>query len=363
MLQIHCSGSPREIGLTHGTLAKPLIHRTIAFYTSQFQASSKLSWPEVRVLAKEFIPNIRAQWPQYLEEMEGIAEGAGVEVEDVVACNVRTEITFGLWSDGCTALGWKVNRGEGKSWLAQNWDWDPRQGENLILVTIDVPGTKGTKIKMVTEAGIIGKIGLNSNGVGVCLNAIKARGVDKGRLPVHLGLRKVLESETREQAVGELEKVGIASACHVLISDAGGSVGLEWSAKGVKKVEMNGRGQVFHSNHFLEKHPDGVEDTDWLVDSRFRVKRIEELVKGVEERVGENEAGWEDVRGIFRDEENWPGAICRSAKGKSTSQTLFNIVMELRGKKAKVVIGRPTEGGEEIELSFEENSGRERARL
>ncbi|CAK1362518.1 unnamed protein product [Cercospora beticola] len=364
MLQIHCTGSPREIGLTHGTLAKPLIHRTIAFYTSQFQASSKLSWPEVRVLAKEFIPNIKTQWPAYLEELEGIAEGAGVEVEDIVACNVRTEITFGLWSDGCTALGWKVDRdgGAGESWLAQNWDWDPRQGENLILVSIDVPGRQ-TRIKMVTEAGIIGKIGLNSHGVGVCLNAIKARGVDKGRLPVHLGLRKVLESESREEAVRELEKVGIASACHMLISDAGGSVGLEWSAKGVKKVEMNERGQVFHSNHFLEKHPDGVEDTDWLVDSRFRVRRIEELVKGVEERSGGKEVGWEDVRGIFRDEENWPGAICRSAKGKSTSQTLFNIVMELTKKKAKVVVGRPTEGGEDIELSFEESSGRESARL
>ncbi|KAF2210341.1 hypothetical protein CERZMDRAFT_19266, partial [Cercospora zeae-maydis SCOH1-5] len=367
MLQIHCSGSPREIGLTHGSLAKPLILRTIAFYTAQFLASSNLSWKEVRSLAAEkFLPRLRANWPKFLEELEGIAVGAGVDVEDIVACNVRTEVVFGLWrdgvgagdvvSDGCTALGWRTGR-EGKepggrSWLAQNWDWDPLQGENLVLLTIAVSGKEGTgtTITMVTEAGIMGKIGFNSHGVGVCLNAIKARGMDARKLPVHLGLRKVLESRSKDEAVRELETIGIASACHMLIADVSGPIGLEWSAKGVKKIEMNGKGQVFHSNHFLAKHPEGVEDTDWLEDSRFRMGRIEELVKKVEERKAGEEPGWEDVRGIFRDEENWPGAICRSANGKSKSQTLFNIVMELRGKKAKVIAGRPTAGGEEIEL-------------
>ncbi|KAM3420631.1 hypothetical protein BST61_g3889 [Cercospora zeina] len=119
-----------------------------------------------------------------------------------------------------------------------------------------------------------------------------------------------------------------------------------------------------HCSGSPREHPEGVEDTDWLEDSRFRVGRIEELVQGVEERnLGKEEIGWEDVRGIFRDEENWPGAICRSAEGKSQSQTLFNIVMELKGKKAKVVVGRPNKGGEEIELSFEDERGRGDARL
>lgn len=33
--------------------------------------------------------------------------------------NVRTEISMGLMSDGCTALYWKLN---GAALLAQNWD-------------------------------------------------------------------------------------------------------------------------------------------------------------------------------------------------------------------------------------------------
>jgi len=50
----------------------------------------------------------------------GISEGAGVSLSDIIAINVRTEIAFGMFSDGCTALGWKTRDG---SFLAQNWDW------------------------------------------------------------------------------------------------------------------------------------------------------------------------------------------------------------------------------------------------
>jgi isopenicillin-N N-acyltransferase-like protein len=39
---------------------------------------------------------------------------------------------------------------------------------------------------MVTEADVIGKIGINSAGVGVCLNAIRACGVDRTKLPIDL---------------------------------------------------------------------------------------------------------------------------------------------------------------------------------
>ena len=88
------------------------------------------------------------------------------------------------------------------SWLAQNWDWMPAQKRNLIVLSIPSQSHAPSvpAIKMVTEAGIIGKIGLNSSGVGVCLNAIKIKGMDPTKLPCHLGLRMVLESPSRAEA-------------------------------------------------------------------------------------------------------------------------------------------------------------------
>lgn len=340
---------PLQIGLRHGTLAAVPISRTIAFYTWQFQTASNLTWPEVRSLALEFAPTILKKWPAYHAEMSGIAVGANVELVDIIAINVRTEITFGLFSDGCTALSWKT--GESNSWLAQNWDWNPRQKENLVLLSISQhPSSSLPNIKMITEAGIIGKIGLNSAGVGVCLNAIKAKGMDPTKLPVHLGLRVVLESSSRVEAVAKLEKYGVASACHMLIADASsGGEGLEWSSKDVAKVKQNDKGQVFHSNHYLLPHKGGVEDVNWLEDSKFRVKRIEELCGGIRE----GEVGWESLGRVFRDEKNYPGSICREAEGRSTTATLFNIVMDLKERRAEVRVGRPTEeGGEAVRLEF-----------
>ena len=126
--------------------------------------------------------------------------------------NVRTEIAYGLARDGCTAIFWKRDN---SSFLAQNWDWQEEQEKNLISLNISQKGKPA--ISMITEAGIIGKIGLNSRGVGVCLNAIKAPGVDFQRLPCHLALRTCLESTSTEEAVVALAKAGVASACHILV--------------------------------------------------------------------------------------------------------------------------------------------------
>ena len=137
-----------------------------------------------------------------------------------MALNIRTEINYGLFSDGCTALAWHT---QDKAFLAQNWDWETPQRENLVLLHIKKDG--GPRIAMVTEAGIVGKIGFNEHGVGVCLNAIKMKGMDVARVPCHLGLRLVLESRSREEAVATLEKTGVASSCHMLVADAAGGWG------------------------------------------------------------------------------------------------------------------------------------------
>lgn len=157
----------------------------------------------------------------------------------------------------------------------------------------------------------------------------------------------VLESTSKVEAVARLQKYGIASACHILVADGTGGVGMEWSYVGGAKVGMNERGQVFHSNHYLLPHP-GVKELNFLGDSGFRVGRIEELCKEIE--VPEMES----VRKLFEDEENYPAAICRKQEGECESASLFGIVMDLKAKRAKVTLGRPVAPEEDIELVFEQ---------
>jgi hypothetical protein len=51
-----------------------------------------------------------------------VAAGSDRSILDIVALNVRTEIAFGRFSDGCTALAWHTEK---RAYLGQNWDVSP----------------------------------------------------------------------------------------------------------------------------------------------------------------------------------------------------------------------------------------------
>ena len=56
----------------------------------------------------------------------------------------------------------------------RNWDWKSSAASSLIALDILAhEPTKRPRIKMMTEAGVIGKIGVNEFGVSVMLNALK----------------------------------------------------------------------------------------------------------------------------------------------------------------------------------------------
>lgn len=99
--------------------------------------NSKQTWPQVQETARLFDRLIREKWPRYYEEIKGmsvylagwladtdataagIADGAQRDILDIIALNVRTEIAFGQFSDGCTSLYWRDER---YAFLGQNWD-------------------------------------------------------------------------------------------------------------------------------------------------------------------------------------------------------------------------------------------------
>ena len=53
-----------------------------------------MAWDEACAQADRFIAPIEAYEARYLEEMRGIAAGAGVGLSDILALNLRTEIMF-----------------------------------------------------------------------------------------------------------------------------------------------------------------------------------------------------------------------------------------------------------------------------
>jgi isopenicillin-N N-acyltransferase-like protein len=84
------AGGPRERGRAYGAQTAPLVQRSIEIYERVFAHYAQLPWAEVRGRAAAFVEAIDAYDVQLLPELEGIAEGAGVEAEDVLAVNLRT---------------------------------------------------------------------------------------------------------------------------------------------------------------------------------------------------------------------------------------------------------------------------------
>lgn len=220
--------------------------------------------------------------------------------------------------------------------------WEAGQSPNLISLHITQTTTGKPTIHMIAEAGIIGKIGLNSSGVGVTLNAIKAAGVSFDKIPCHLALRLVLDSTSRAEAIEKLEKIGVASACHILVADKTGGTGLECSPNDISQLkegdEREGRqGVVTHTNHFIIDHP-GFESKLWLPDSLTRLDRARELL--CQRPAAPSESS---IMEILSDMKGHPGSICRTATKEHPSTTLFSIIMNLNEKKASVTIGRPVD--------------------
>jgi isopenicillin-N N-acyltransferase like protein len=304
--------------------------------------------------ASRYIAELEKLCPQYLEELRGIADGAGVAFLDILALNVRTEINFGLFtqnsnlsikSDGCTSLGYKAKTGP--SFLAQNWDWQIEQSPNIFICHVSQPDANLPEFSMVTEGGVIGKIGLNAKGVGVCLNAIRARGLDRSKLPVHFALRAVLESASKQAAIEKLKSCGVAGSAHILVADNTGATGLECTRMGIKELDMDADGVVIHANNLLLPHL-AVDEPPWLADSPLRVLRLQELVR---EKLGSVHT-FDTIFELFKDEKGWPASINRCQVDECELQTLFNIVMDLSAKTAMISFGRPTDITERIVLSL-----------
>ncbi|KIV79651.1 hypothetical protein PV11_07199 [Exophiala sideris] len=341
--RIELSGSPREIGLEHGRQLSQEIRSEIQLYGRIFQATTRMSWPSVQGIAREFSTTIARLVPDIYAEIEGIAEGAGVDVLDVVAINARSDIAHGLFSDGCSSLGW--DRKQHGVLLAQNWDWTTEMQKNVVLMTITQPDKPS--IWMVPEAGMVGKIGFNSASVGTCLNSIRAKPVDTSKLPVHVALRVCLNSRSKAEAVQRITDLGsIASAQHILLADPSGPVSLELTPLSDTHIPPDSQGIVCHTNHLVGNGD--CREQPWA-DSPFRLARMQELIQQLA-RSDTPVDGAHLRETVFSDTLNAPYGICRQddpgMPPERQSSTLFCIVMRLgvSTPSAEVVWGQPIKG-------------------
>jgi isopenicillin-N N-acyltransferase-like protein len=335
-----------ERGVQHGSAARDQIAISVNTYHRLFCDFVRIDWSTATELAAEYETSITTFDPELFEEIRGVASGSGFEVAEILALNARSEI--GLSSrivDGCTAFAaFDSATQDNATILCQNWDWRASQREAFVVLKIERPGKPD--ITMLTEAGIIGKIGFNSRGLGVCLNAIVTAELDPRGTPLHVILRGILESRNLGEAIETVARTPIASAANFLVAqDRAGAVDIE-AAPSAIDILLPEDDLLAHTNHLQGARVAGVRDlcAQVLPDSYPRLARVRKLLRQHHGRITT-----EVAQEILRDHANEPDSICRhedelgDPEGKRL-QSVFSLVMDLREPEVTVTDGPPCSG-------------------
>jgi isopenicillin-N N-acyltransferase-like protein len=351
---VDVSGTPEELGRQYGELAADLIRANVDAYLERFEQVVALDRAAVAESGAVFGETTRRHFPRLATMLESMAVAAGVEPELIYAINARSELLYGTTacgapSDGeCTSIGVLGDH----TLLAQNWDWHPEQRPyTLLLITRD---ERGHQVAALTEAGMLAKAGLNSAGLGVCVNLL---GCDRdgrpGGVPYHVLLRSVLEADSLSWATRNAFRSPRSASINLLIGQAG--KGEPGEIIDVELVPGDGGwlhpqdGILVHANHFETNVP--VYDTikDWGGSSIFRSARARRLLGATERKL-------DDVLEVLKDHHSAPLAICRHADPRDApvdrSETIWTVLMDLDELTLRLIPGPPCEGGPGTEFSL-----------
>lgn len=257
-------GDAQARGHAHGRARRKAIEQAIDIYAGVF------ALPESTLIerAAHFAAVTRTWSPELAEEMDATADGAGVPRHWIHALNARSELVSGAAAEAgeCTAV-FLAEHGL----LGQTWDW--LEALEPLIAILDVRHPDGHRVLTLSEPGIVGKIGLSSAGLGVCLNFLRSPHRLDG-LPVHALLRGILDLRHPDDLEPLLERTGNGRSAHILVGSATGKgVGLEFTGRACHRLQPEA-GVLTHTNHFLRED---FESGPGMPNSQARLARACQL--------------------------------------------------------------------------------------
>jgi len=200
---IHVQGSHAEIGRQIGESMRPQIQHGIENAKLMIQKAYdqlQLTWDGAIIQAKKYIPFAEERYPQYVDEMKGIAEGANVPYEEIRVVNAMEAVTSdALHLTKCTSFA--VNQSmtaKGNVLIAHNEDWTPDEEPDVFLVhanPVDEP-----PFLAMTYGGLLPNIGFNANGISQCCDSVYPNDSRMG-IPRVIYSRAVLAASTPADAI------------------------------------------------------------------------------------------------------------------------------------------------------------------
>jgi len=262
-------GPARERGRAHGELLREKVHRNLTLMKEDLARAHGVDPDQgIREFLRDtnFSPAIERWTPGLHQEVLGIAEGANCNPDDIWALNFTDEFwCYGIkgrareWRgpyNKCTAAA-AFQQPDLPTIAGQNMDvpwW--HDGQQVLL---RIRHDNGLESLIFSSAGLIGLNGLNSHGVGICVNALLELDHAGHGLPVAFVIRGALECNRYDDAVSFIQTIQHASGQNYLVCGPEEVVSLECSAGQVTRFRVEGQAsRLWHTNHAMANCNDGI---------------------------------------------------------------------------------------------------------
>ncbi len=355
-------GDPLGRGRAYGEQARELIRKVRDTYEETFGLFTGQTWPDLRERSRPFFGPAEKFAPDLIREIEGIAQGAGLDFWDIFLLNARSEIMFSpealerMAPGECTALLALAPATSGdRTYLAQNWDW--LLGVRECQVLLKKPGEEGgATFASLTEAGQVAKLGLNSAGIGLVVNNLNT---DRPRVgvPWILICRKILEAETLTRAMGTVLSTPRAHSINFLLARVA-----EQGAEGVSletsptepHVLWPEQGFLAHTNHFLQPLQTARDLKAWNYPDPCTYLRHRRATQRLARLAGQIDVS--GLKSILTDHFDKPHSVCmhqnKAQERARRTVTCFSVIFELEARAVNLCLGNPCRGDwERLDLS------------
>jgi hypothetical protein len=339
-------GGARERGRNHGETLRELVREHLERWQEALRADVGAEPEEyVEEILREtnFFPAAERWTPDLLEELRGIAEGAGTDfrytfvraLSDEEPWYRRERYFSAAGEKGCSSVGVDARQDQ-PTLVAQNMDlpkwWD---GHQVLLHVID-PASP-VEALVFTVAGKISLCGVNSAGLAICCNGMSQLSFAPDGLAEDFVVRGFLARSTLDEGLAFMRMVRHASGQNYTIGAPGSVVhNLECSANQVCEYRPpHCRDRVYHTNHPLVN----TDQEPWRrlgprlsgdERRRFFHGTTYERFPALEKTFG-NPSFPPTVDGIKAALSNHEGPVCRHGEieGRYDHYTLGCLVMEL----------------------------------
>jgi len=388
LLEVQVRGSYREIGRAVGEAARPLIAAAIDYYRRHLVAMAGIDFTVAERRTAEYLAYASRHLPQYVEELDGMAEGSRQPVSALMVPNCGEEFTCPVderaprlpgrrpaaddsppvgrrpAAPACTGVA--VLSG-GRRIVGHNMDWYAVDVDKNVLFDVTCPD--GTRFLTIAGVPYLPILGLTSHGIAYVGNSVYSSDARLGvpnvfvrrwaleapdlaslRRRVTLSWRARGSNHTAGDRSGTLIDVetSATTAAEIRVGPvAAGAAGADHPIAGDAAVdEPDGRAGYWyaHSNHYTLPGMARFEGY-WADESRARLARAGRLLA---EGVERGDDAFDLVARVLRDHAGAPDAICGhppdGAPRPDQSITVASMICDLDAMRLHACPGPPCSG-------------------